>query len=162
MAKRLIFFVWLLALAVPAAAQVPDSTARGLGAPAPAPIPDSVATAPMLNGKYIPQNLADCYATLDLLLPQADRDSLRARPAEDIILLHHGLGMWLRNNWGLWVGSRLAQWFWAQEPSLHPDDISHIILLGYHAHLRQQPFDPAPEYARAREYWNQRQPGRRE
>jgi hypothetical protein len=120
------------------------------------PIPDTVATAPVLNGRYIPLNLADCYTTLDLLLPQADRDSLRARPAEDVILLHHGLGAWLRNNWGLWVGSRLAQWFWQQERSLHPDDISHIILLGYHAYLQGQPFDPTPEYRRAREYWGGR------
>lgn len=55
-----------------------------------------------------------------------------------MINLHMGLGMWLRNNWGLWSGSRLAKWF-NERRIWHPDDMSGIILYSYSRHSHSQP-----------------------
>lgn len=47
---------------------------------------------------------------------------------------HFGFGMWIRNNWNLWGGSRLSIYF-NQKGIHHPDDMSGIILVSYHRHL---------------------------
>ena len=48
--------------------------------------------------------------------------------------LHHGLGMWIRNNWGLWRNSKLKRYF-LDRGILHPDEMSSIILSSYHRYL---------------------------
>ena len=42
-----------------------------------------------------------------------------------------GLGMWIRNNWGLRSGSRLQKYF-RDRKIVHPDNMSGIILDYYH------------------------------
>ena len=44
---------------------------------------------------------------------------------------HFGFGMYLRNNWGLWGGSRLQKYFFDRGIS-HPDNMSGIILKHYY------------------------------
>ncbi len=85
-----------------------------------------------INGFYIPTNLGDCMLTLDKLLNPKDIDVMRnlGKP-EDMIQYHHGLGMYLRNNWGLWGGSKLRQYFLRRNIT-HPDSMSGIILRYYH------------------------------
>jgi hypothetical protein len=68
---------------------------------------------------------------LDSTLSEKDKAEFVALPKrEDMILYHHGLGMWIRNNWGLWAQGPLAQYF-LERGSNHPDDMSHTILLHY-------------------------------
>jgi len=43
--------------------------------------------------------------------------------------------MWIRNNWGLWGGSRLQSYF-AQRGFSEPDGISSIILDEYYGWLK--------------------------
>jgi hypothetical protein len=48
-----------------------------------------------------------------------------------MILYHHSLGMWIRNNWGLWGGSRLPKYF--TDPDVnHPDNMSSGVLYHYY------------------------------
>jgi len=84
-----------------------------------------------IDGFYIPKNLGDCMVTLDQLLKPKDIDNIREldNPSE-MSKYHHGLGMYLRNNWGLWGGSRLRQYFLKRGVS-HPDNMSGIILRYY-------------------------------
>jgi hypothetical protein len=42
--------------------------------------------------------------------------------------------MWIRNNWGLWKGSRLSEYF-NNIGIYHPDDMSGIILDTFWCHL---------------------------
>jgi len=44
---------------------------------------------------------------------------------------HLGLGMWMRNNWGLWKGSRLSKYF-NSLGIYHPDDMTGVIFNSYH------------------------------
>ncbi len=50
---------------------------------------------------------------------------------------HFALGMWIRNNWGLWAGSRLATYF-DEQGIHHPDDMSGVILRCYYHYIREE------------------------
>jgi len=79
---------------------------------------------------YIPKDLEDSLAELDKLLSPKDREELRNKTEDDMILYHHELGRWMRNNWRLWGDSRLRQYFAALGVP-HPESISMIILTSY-------------------------------
>ena len=84
-----------------------------------------------VNGIYIPKNLGDCFLELDKLLTEIDKKEMLALPKkDDMILYHMGLGMWMRNNWGLWGGSRLQKYF-TDKGVGHPDEMSSVILFYY-------------------------------
>ena len=85
-----------------------------------------------INGVYIPKNLEDCFIQLDKLLSDEDKQTIKQlQSKEETIQFHHGLGMWLRNNWGLWGGSRLQQYMLDRKIN-HPDDMSATILMFYY------------------------------
>lgn len=78
----------------------------------------------------IPKTLEECYLELDKI---NDVDEWLKLPEQSAIAqAHHGLGKWIRNNWGLWTGENdLCKWFNSNEIK-HPDDMSSIILKSYH------------------------------
>lgn len=85
-----------------------------------------------INDVYIPQNLQESFIELDKLLTEINKKEMLAlSKREDMIRYHHGLGMWLRNNWGLWGGSRLQKYFTGRGIT-HPDEMSSVILFHYH------------------------------
>lgn len=69
-----------------------------------------------------------------------------------MVRYHHGLGMWMRNEWGLWGGSRLAAYF-NGIGIYHPDDMSAIILDSYWRKLHGKPIDLESQVKRYQEYW---------
>ena len=82
--------------------------------------------------KKIPKDIKDCFITLDAMLSKADIDSIKALPNREATIRYHlGFGMWLRNNWGLWGGSRLQNYF-LQRNIKHPDSMSGLILVYYY------------------------------
>ena len=70
----------------------------------------------------------------------------------DMIQYHMGLGMWIRNNWGLWKGLRLAKWFNTQGIEV-PDDMSGIILTSFWRHLHGKPIQLDEQVKVYRDYW---------
>lgn len=101
---------------------------------------------------YVPIDLGDCLVHLDTTLSQAARDTLTSWTEEDLPKAHFGLGMWIRNEWGLWSKSRLAKWFNAQGV-WHPDDMSGIILTSYLRHLHNKPIALDDQIYYYTEYW---------
>jgi hypothetical protein len=87
---------------------------------------------------YIPKDLEDAFLELEKMLSPALLNEIRLKSEKDMIEYHHGFGTWLRNNWGLWAGSRLAQYF-RQLGISHPDDMSGVILTSFWRHLHAQP-----------------------
>src|SRR5690606_4613258 len=88
--------------------------------------PDSI------NGVYIPKHLKDCFITLDSILSHDDKQTIKKlNSSNETYLFHHGLGTWIRNNWGLWGESRLKQYFLERKID-HPDSMSAIILAYYY------------------------------
>lgn len=107
-------------------------------------------TAPGLT-TCAPETFDAAIACLDQHLPAQTKATLRRDGA---IEAHFGLGMWLRNNWGLWRGGALAVDM-RRLGFAHPDDMSATILDGFVARLRDQPFDLTRRAAEYRSYWQQ-------
>ncbi len=84
-----------------------------------------------IEGRYIPKDLAEAFQQLDKELPEIDRNEMTALASrKEMIKYHMGLGMWMRNNWGLWGGSRLQKYF-TDKGIGHPDDMSSVVLFCY-------------------------------
>ena len=59
------------------------------------------------------------------LLPDGEKAKIAAMSQDDLVALHLGLGMWIRNNLGLWSeNSALLESASAQQP----DDASVVII----------------------------------
>ena len=98
----------------------------------------------------IPETLAECHITLDTMLCTEDKEYLKLHP----LRMHMTLGMWMRNNWGLWEKGPLWQHFATMGLS-HPDDMSAIILESYSCYLNQTEFDLNDKVQYYIDYWKQ-------
>jgi hypothetical protein len=95
-------------------------------------------TAERIKGVYIPASLSECFLELDKQLSEIDKKEMKALPKRsDMIRYHLGLGTWMRNNWGLWGGSRLSKYF-NDKGVFHPEEISSVILYHYHDWLNDK------------------------
>lgn len=90
------------------------------------------------------------------MLTKEFRDYYANSPMADTIQYHFGLGMWLRNNWGLWAGERMAEYF-AGIGIYHPDDMSGILLDSYWRYLNGLDICLQEQVEMYREYWRQQQ-----
>lgn len=88
-----------------------------------------------VDGKYIPENIVDCLIELDKLLADKDKKYIIKNGATG---LHMTLGMYIRNRWQFWGGSRLKKYFLELNGDLpmHPDSMSSIILRQYEKWLK--------------------------
>ena len=94
-----------------------------------------------IDGVYIPKNLKDSFAQLDRLLPDTLKQKLKhPDPEYGLSMYHFSLGLWMRNNWQLWGGSRLQKYFEGLGVH-HPDDMSGIILRSYSDYLNGKSID---------------------
>ena len=84
----------------------------------------------------IPATLEEAYKALDELLDPEDIEYIKNLAEDDIITMHFGLGLWIRNNWLYPTNSRLTKALLELNPNFsHPDDMSHFILTGYYYYL---------------------------
>ena len=75
-----------------------------------------------------PATLADAHAQLEKQLPKEELKKIDAMKSEDeMIEYHFGPGMGMRNSWGLWGDSPLAQHM-RDLGFIHADDMSGVIL----------------------------------
>ncbi len=85
-----------------------------------------------LNGRYIPKTIEECFIELNKTLKPETIEGIKTLKSRDETSSYHmGLGLWLRNNWGLWGGSRL-QVYLKNKGLNHPDDMSGLILKYYY------------------------------
>jgi hypothetical protein len=94
-----------------------------------------------IDGVYIPIDLKDCFYQLDKILSAKDREKIKLlKNRKETIIYHHELGMWIRNNWGLWGGSRLQKYLLDKNVE-HPDAMSSLILEFYYDWLHNNHAD---------------------
>lgn len=105
----------------------------------------------------VPANLEECFAALEKMLKKEDLEALRKGTERDMYKHHLGLGMGLRNSWGLWGGSPLAQYFGGLGIH-HPDDMSGIILTSFWRHLNGKPLELEAQVAYYKRFWAVRRP----
>ncbi|MEP2671568.1 MAG: DUF6794 domain-containing protein [Cyclobacteriaceae bacterium] len=91
--------------------------------------------------KNKPKNLDECIAKLDLMLTDADKDTIRSMDEDDFAISQHfNLGIHMRNYWGLWRKKGLYHFFDSLGVT-HPDNMSGIILVSFHRHLNDKTID---------------------
>jgi hypothetical protein len=87
-----------------------------------------------VDGKYIPLDLPDCFIELDKILPNKAKQNIKKNGVSG---LHLTLGMYIRNRWQLWGGSRLKKYFIDLSGDfMHPDSMSSVILRYYYQWLK--------------------------
>jgi hypothetical protein len=101
----------------------------------------------------MPKNVYECFIELIKMLDPNKVDDFMMWSEDDISKAHHGLGQWIRNNWGLWQGGDLKDHMMGLGFT-HPDDMSHTILLAFHRHLHGLPLGLEKEVAKYKEYWD--------
>lgn len=106
-----------------------------------------------INGVYIPKNLDDCFSQLNSFWNDSIQQSIKTISEDSFVAeSHFGIGLWIRNNWGLWGSSRLSAYF-SQLEIFHPDDMSGIILRSYHRKLNNKDIKLEEQIAHYHEYW---------
>ena len=103
--------------------------------------------------RNIPKNLDECYASLDKKLSRTTIEEFKTLPETKAMnSTHLELGMWIRNNWGLWSSSELSKYF--NKLGLnHPDDISTVILRSYHRKLNNKEIRLDEQIDYYKQYW---------
>ncbi len=108
----------------------------------------------MLN-KKIPTNLEECFQKLEMDLPLSDLKAISQMSKQQLYRLHHGLGRWIRNNWKLWQGGPLKDYF--NGIGLHhPDDMSGVIIESFWHHLRDEPLEIERQVKEYQDFWKNR------
>ncbi|MBW8684707.1 DUF6794 domain-containing protein [Chitinophaga rhizophila] len=111
-------------------------------------------TTDSLRGIYIPVNLEDCIRQIDLFWSDSIRSNVKQLTEDQFsVRAHHGFGMWIRNNWQLWAGSRLSKYF-NDKGIYHPDDMSGIILDSYHRRLNNRDIKLEDQIQHYLDYWS--------
>ena len=107
-----------------------------------------------LRGVYIPENLKDCFKTLDKIYTDSVKLEIAKLTEDEYSSGNHlfGIGIWMRNNWQLWGGSRLSKYF-NQIGIYHPDDMSGIIMDSYHRYLRKEEIRLEEQVKYYQDYW---------
>lgn len=110
-------------------------------------------TADSINGIYIPKDLEDCFSQLNSFWNDSVKLSIKTMKEDEFVAeSHFGIGMWMRNNWGLWSSSRLSSYF-SDLYVFHPDDMSGIILRSYHRKLNNREIKLEEQIRLYQEYW---------
>lgn len=73
----------------------------------------------------IPTNLKEAINELDKNVSKEDKEYLLEHGA---LSVHHSLGRWIRNNWGLWDEDSELKDNMIKLGFIHPDDISNYII----------------------------------
>ncbi|MCQ9634762.1 hypothetical protein MP477_07310 [Chryseobacterium sp. WG23] len=110
-------------------------------------------TTDSINSVYIPKDLQDCFAQINIFWNEDTKTQVRALKEEEFTgKVHLGFGMWMRNNWQLWGGSRLSKYF-NDLKIYHPDDMSGIILVSYHRYLNSKEIKLEEQVKYYQDYW---------
>lgn len=102
-----------------------------------------------------PATLDECMVHLRNIIPPQDQMELLGMSKNELITLHHSLGLWIRNNWDLWAGGPLKEEMKALGFE-HPDDMSQAIIVEYWAKLNKQPSNLDQDIEEAKAFWNAR------
>jgi len=89
----------------------------------------------MSDKRQWPETVDQAVGVLLGLLPDAEKAKVAAIAQDDLVALHLGLGMWIRNNLGLWSeNSALLESARAQ----NADDASVVIIEALWRRLREE------------------------
>lgn len=95
----------------------------------------------MLNGVYIPKDLADAFVQLNKLIGESSKKKFKSMTEEQASTkLHFSFGRWVSRNWGFYEGSRFSHYLRSLE-LYNPDDMTKFVLISYHRYLTKKPLE---------------------
>lgn len=101
-----------------------------------------------------PKTLEEAHQRLEQLLPKKELAKIDAMKSEnDMIQYHFGLGMGIRNSWGLWGGGGALAQHMKKLGFHHPDDMSGVILETFWCKRHKQDFRLKERAAYFDAYW---------
>lgn len=101
-----------------------------------------------------PTTLDEAIKAFQEVLTPDEQIEITRMSKDELIECHHGLGQWIRNNWGLWAGGPLLD----HMKSLgftHPDDMSSSLIKEYWVRMNQQPSEIDEDIKEYKEFWTQ-------
>ena len=104
----------------------------------------------------IPRNLNDCFAILDEIFNDSkeDQEWIDSSIEEEVVSrLHHGLGMWIRNEWGLWEKESDMYNYFNKMGLWHADNMSSVILTSYHRFIHGKELNLKDQINHYMDYW---------
>ncbi len=102
---------------------------------------------------YIPTDLDDCLKQLDSMFADSTKTKIKVLTEDEFSGKYHfGFGMWMRNNWGLWRGSRLSKYF-NSLGVYHPEDMTGIIFNSFHRQLTGKSIKLNEQVKECQDYW---------
>lgn len=97
--------------------------------------------------------MEDCFVRINLFWNDSTKLQVKKWKENEFTgRAHLGFGMWMRNNWRLWGGSRLSKHF-NDLGIYHPDDMSGIILTSYHRYLNNKEINLNEQIKYYQDYW---------
>lgn len=102
---------------------------------------------------YIPHNLEEAFEWIDKYVVDI-KDFIKCDEDEAIGMSHHGLGRWLRNNWGLWKEDSPMAFYFMTLGIKHADDMSGIILTSYWRHKNNKPLELDKQVQHYKDWWS--------
>lgn len=112
-------------------------------------------TADTLQGNYIPKDLNDCFIQIDKLWNDSTKNAVKKMSEEDFWMSRYSnFGMYMRNNWRIWGGSRLSKYF-NDYGVYNAERISVVILISYHRYLLGKPIRFEDEVMKEHKYWRE-------
>jgi hypothetical protein len=99
----------------------------------------------------IPKTLDECFERLSKI---EGVEEFREMVEERIIgIYHHGLGTWIRNEWGLWDENSDLHKHFKEKGLFHADDMSGLILLSFHRKLNGKDLKIEEQIEHYKQYW---------
>jgi hypothetical protein len=98
-----------------------------------------------LNGVYIPKNINECVFELEKVYGEKSKSEFYAQEKNKVLASAYkqGMGLWVRNNWGLSNGSRLQKYFY-ENGVREPEDMTLVILTCYYNYANKKPLGFRP------------------
>jgi hypothetical protein len=81
-----------------------------------------------------PQSVDEAVQILLTLVPESEQSNIAEIPEDELICLHLGMGMWVRNNLGLWKGIEALM---ADTGALDVDGAASVIGRAFWLHVRE-------------------------
>ncbi|MFC0605851.1 DUF6794 domain-containing protein [Winogradskyella pulchriflava] len=96
-------------------------------------------TTDSLRGHYIPKDLNDAINSLNKIYSDSLKVEITKLAEKDYVYGNYrpGIGLWMRNNWQLWGGSRLSKFF-RDNKIEHPESMSVVILESFYRSLKNE------------------------
>ena len=102
---------------------------------------------------YIPVDLNDCLKQLNAMFADSIKTKIKTLTEDEFSGKYHfSFGMWMRNNWGLWKGSRLSNYF-NSLGVYHPEDMTGIIFDSFHRQLTGHEIKLPEQVKYYQDYW---------